>query len=377
MGEHKEETMSKGYLRGFLIATVAAAALASLPVQASAGLPGDINGDGVVSIAEVQTTINAFLGLIASDTVTPSAPTNVAASALSGSQIRLTWTAATDNVGVVGYKVFRGGTLVATVQSATYTDTGLTAATSYSYTVVAFDAGGNVSAQSSAAQAATQGSSTPTLVGSWYVPYPDGGPAKGPIVFNFIDSTKFMMAHDGSSADDPSGQPGIEVGTYTRDSATGAFTANVTVDTNGQWGFSHPDGPIAVTFSTDGNTLLLNGSSFATRVLKSSTNPLVGGWYVPYPNGGPAKGPITFTFIDDTNFMMAHDGDVTADPSGTPGIEKGTYSWNQTTGALTTSVTVDTNGQWGFSHSGTPTVQVSTDGNTLLIDGSPFATRIP
>ena len=51
----------------------------------------------------------------------------------------LTWNASTDNVGVAGYRVYRNGTLVATKTSPGHTDTGLVAATTYTYSVVAFD----------------------------------------------------------------------------------------------------------------------------------------------------------------------------------------------------------------------------------------------
>jgi chitodextrinase len=84
----------------------------------------------------------------ASDTQAPSVPTNLTGTATSISQILLTWTASTDNVGVTGYKVFRNGSQIATVSSATvYTDTGLTANSPYVYAVLAFDAFGNSSAQ--------------------------------------------------------------------------------------------------------------------------------------------------------------------------------------------------------------------------------------
>jgi len=43
---------------------MAAALLVSSPIAASAALPGDTNDDGTVSITEVQTVINAYLGLI-------------------------------------------------------------------------------------------------------------------------------------------------------------------------------------------------------------------------------------------------------------------------------------------------------------------------
>ncbi|MEO8637464.1 MAG: LamG-like jellyroll fold domain-containing protein [Candidatus Taylorbacteria bacterium] len=90
------------------------------------------------------------------DTTAPSTPTNLSASAVSSSQINLSWTASTDNVGVTGYKVFRNGTQVATPSTNSYSSTGLTANTSYSYTVLAQDAAGNPSAQSSSASATTQ-----------------------------------------------------------------------------------------------------------------------------------------------------------------------------------------------------------------------------
>ena len=57
--------------------------------------------------------------------------------------MKLTWNAASDNVGVTGYNVFRNGTQVGTSTSTSYTDSGLTASTAYSYTVKARDAAGN------------------------------------------------------------------------------------------------------------------------------------------------------------------------------------------------------------------------------------------
>ena len=100
------------------------------------------------------------------DAEPPSAPTNLVASPISTSEIDLSWTPSTDNVGVAGYKVFRNGTQVATSTTAAYADAGLAASTTYSYYVSAFDAAGNVSAQSNTATATTnaQGSGG----GTWY-----------------------------------------------------------------------------------------------------------------------------------------------------------------------------------------------------------------
>jgi parallel beta-helix repeat protein len=80
------------------------------------------------------------------DTTRPSTPTGIAATVISAAQINLAWTASTDNVGVVGYQVFRNGIEIGTPAIPVYFDTGLQAGTSYAYTVAAYDAAGNTSA---------------------------------------------------------------------------------------------------------------------------------------------------------------------------------------------------------------------------------------
>ena len=99
---------------------------------------------------------------LAGDTTPPTAPSNLTATAASASQINLAWTASTDNVGVTGYLVERcsgaGCTnfaQIGTPTSTSFSDTGLTANTSYSYRVRATDAAGNLSAYSNIASATT------------------------------------------------------------------------------------------------------------------------------------------------------------------------------------------------------------------------------
>ena len=92
----------------------------------------------------------------APDTQAPTVPTNFTATAVSSSQINLSWTASTDNVGVTGYDVYRNNSKVATVATTSYGDTGLSPSTTYSYFVKARDAAGNVSASSNTASATTQ-----------------------------------------------------------------------------------------------------------------------------------------------------------------------------------------------------------------------------
>ncbi|MFI8326865.1 discoidin domain-containing protein [Streptomyces sp. NPDC085529] len=82
------------------------------------------------------------------DTQAPTVPGGLRATGTTAASASLAWNAATDDVGVTGYEVYRGTALAATVTGTTYTDTGLAAATPYTYTVRARDAAGNRSAAS-------------------------------------------------------------------------------------------------------------------------------------------------------------------------------------------------------------------------------------
>jgi len=111
-------------------------------VQVGAGTGGSTSGGGSTgSTADVQA---------------PTVPASLSATALSASQIALSWSPSTDNVGVAGYNVYRNGNQIATTTATSFQDSALSAATTYSYSVAAFDAANNVSAQSSVASATTQ-----------------------------------------------------------------------------------------------------------------------------------------------------------------------------------------------------------------------------
>ncbi|MEZ4796272.1 MAG: endonuclease [Flavobacteriaceae bacterium] len=79
------------------------------------------------------------------DTENPTDPTNLTASNPTDNSIDLTWTASTDNIGVIGYDVFVDGGFNATTTNTSYSVTGLTANTNYCFTVKAKDAAGNES----------------------------------------------------------------------------------------------------------------------------------------------------------------------------------------------------------------------------------------
>ncbi len=128
-----------------------------------------------LSVAEIQSDMNSPLGVTPPppDTIPPTAPSNLTATPASSSQINLSWTASTDNVGVTGYLVERCTdmcstyTQIAAPTTTTFNDSGLAVGTTYGYRVRAIDVAGNLSSYSNAVTATTnapdmQSPTTPT-----------------------------------------------------------------------------------------------------------------------------------------------------------------------------------------------------------------------
>ncbi len=92
---------------------------------------------------------------IIADTSAPTIPTNLTATTTLANRINLSWNTSTDNVAVAGYKIFRDGTQIGTSTITTYINYGLTASTTYTYAIKAYDAAGNISGLSNSASATT------------------------------------------------------------------------------------------------------------------------------------------------------------------------------------------------------------------------------
>jgi hypothetical protein len=107
------------------------------------------------------------------DAESPTAPTSLEAAAISAVQVDLSWSAATDNTGVAGYRIYRDAEQIGTTTDMAFIDTGCQAATSYTYTVKAYDAAGNLGPASNEA-AATTARQTPGTN-----PIEDGGSSGG------------------------------------------------------------------------------------------------------------------------------------------------------------------------------------------------------
>ncbi|GAA1274054.1 PQQ-dependent sugar dehydrogenase [Sphaerisporangium rubeum] len=124
--------------------------------------------DAAGNVSQASATVTITPPQCQSDTQAPTAPSQLTGSA-SGTTVTLRWTAATDNVGVRAYLVYRGGTLVGTVTgnppATTFIDSGLSANTSYQYYVVARDAQSNVSSRSNTATVTTGGGCAGSVCG--------------------------------------------------------------------------------------------------------------------------------------------------------------------------------------------------------------------
>ncbi len=96
-----------------------------------------------------------------SDVTPPTAPTNLAATAVGPGHVDLSWTASTDNVGVAGYRIYRDGVQLATTTATAFSDLTAAPSTTYGYSVVAFDVGLNVSPASNIASVTTPADTTP------------------------------------------------------------------------------------------------------------------------------------------------------------------------------------------------------------------------
>src|SRR5437899_10217713 len=128
-----------------------------LAVTTSTLVLAGCNGTGEAEIGN-----NGVGATPSADATPPSMPTGLTAAAAGSTGANLSWSASTDNVAVTGYIVRRNGVQVATPATTSFADTGLSAATTYSYTVAARDAAGNISPDSTSVSTTADTAPPPT-----------------------------------------------------------------------------------------------------------------------------------------------------------------------------------------------------------------------
>ena len=195
-----------------------------------------------------------------------------------------------------------------------------------------------------------------SIVGAWQS---GDGQADDSVILVFLANGTYFHAEDGSG--DSEAPDGIERGSYSWDENTGILTITPDVYTNGEFGASHPVGDFIL--SVSGDTLTV-GDQAETSVLQrvsSSSNPLVGGWRI---CNNTSATPGVLVFLENNLYFHAEVND--GDPSGADGMERGTYTWDALTSALTTTRAVDTNGELSLSHPD-PAFQVQPLGTRSMI----------
>ena len=114
-----------------------------------------------LSPSEIQTDMATAVGPSSTtpppptDTQAPSVPQGLRVAGTTATSATVAWNAATDNVGVTGYRLYRGDTVAGTTTQLSYTFAGLQCGTSYALSVVAYDAAGNPSYRPEAVVQAT------------------------------------------------------------------------------------------------------------------------------------------------------------------------------------------------------------------------------
>ena len=138
------------YQNGVLKTTVTTTSLAVSDLSASTAYSFYVKAkDAAGNLSVASNTLNVTTPAIA-DTTAPTTSI-LSASGTTTSSTSLSWTAATDNVGVAGYKVYQNGFLKTTVITTSIAVAGLNASTAYSFYIVATDLTGNLSFSSNTA----------------------------------------------------------------------------------------------------------------------------------------------------------------------------------------------------------------------------------
>jgi chitodextrinase len=111
--------------------------------------------DSAGNLSPSSNTVTVSTTNLSTDSQAPTVPTNLQVTAKSATSINLSWTASTDNVGVVGYQLFTGTTLAGTSTGTNFLISGLNPGSVYSISAKAIDGAGNTSASSDAVTVST------------------------------------------------------------------------------------------------------------------------------------------------------------------------------------------------------------------------------
>jgi chitodextrinase len=214
--------------------------------------------DAAGNLSPNSNTINVTT--LAPDTTPPSAPV-LSASVTTSSGTTLSWTPSTDNIGVTGYNIYQGALLVGTIAATTVDITGLVPLTTYSFTVRALDAAGNLSIASNVV----------TLTTSQYTYCTSQGNS---VVDELIGNVQLGTINNASSG-------GIGYTDFTAISTNLMQGSNQTITITPFWtGTIYPEGyGVFIDYNNDGD--FIDAGETVFTIAASTTTPIVGNFTVP------------------------------------------------------------------------------------------------
>jgi subtilisin family serine protease len=196
--------------------------------------PAGWDPDFVYGIVDAEAAVSLVsVGGSTDDTTPPAQVTGLTASAVSDTQIDLSWDANSES-DLSYYKIYRDGAYVADATTNSYSDTGLTASTTYTYEVSAVDTSGNEGAKSDPASATTlesSGTSSVMYVSDIsFVEQLEGG---FPFGTYYTYATVTVVDGDGNALE------GVAVSVTIEYPDGSTITASGTTDANGQVVFKY------------------------------------------------------------------------------------------------------------------------------------------
>lgn len=122
----------------------------SVATVSSTGLVTGIkNGTATITVAGDVNAVKTVPVTVGPDTQPPAPPGYITINNRTDTSVTISWVASTDNIGVTGYYIYNGSTQIGSTASTSYTINGLTPSTTYTFTIKATDAAGNISTGSS------------------------------------------------------------------------------------------------------------------------------------------------------------------------------------------------------------------------------------
>ncbi len=175
-----------------------------------------LDGETTNTGATIPVPIGTYGGGGSTDTEAPAAPTGLTTMNTTSTTTDLSWTASTDNIGVSGYRIFNGTTLIGSVVGTSYTVINLTPNTGYTFTVTAIDGAGNVSPVSNSVNVTTNSTGPPPagissdLIISGIIDGPLSGGVPKAIEFYAVRDIPDLSVYGFGSANNGGGSDGEE-----------------------------------------------------------------------------------------------------------------------------------------------------------------------